>query len=98
MQLKVGIKTYEIQKPSEIIQVGGEFAGMQSYRRSTIEIADKLDQQDKNQVFWHEILHAICDRFHLRELDGDEQTIDLLATGIYEVIQDNPDIFQMENI
>lgn len=98
MQIKVGFKNYEILKPLEIIQVGGEFNGIHNYQENTISIADKIAQQDKNHVFIHELLHAICARFHLTELNRDEQTIDLLATGIYEAIKDNPDIFKMENI
>ena len=96
--VKVGVKTYRIEKPLEIIQVGGEYYGVCDSDTSVIKIADKFEQQDKNISFLHELLHGICKRFSMRELNKDEQTIDLLATGIYEVIKDNPHIFTMVDI
>ena len=96
--VKVGLKTYKIERPLEIVEVGGEYYGACSPDTATIKIAGKFEQSDRNQVFWHELLHGICRRFCIRELNNDEQTIDLLATGIYELIKDNPHIFKMKNI
>ena len=96
--VKVGFKTYKIEKPMEIVEVDGEYSGTCSYTTSTIKLADKLEQVDKNQVFWHELLHCICKRFALVAFNEDEQSIDLLATGIYELIKDNPHIFTMRDI
>jgi len=96
--IKIGVKNFSIQHPMEIVEVGGEYAGTCDFREETIKIADKLTQHDKNQTFLHEIIHAICQRFMMQGLNQDEQTIDLLATGLYEVIKDNPHIFLMEDI
>ena len=87
-----------IQRPLEIVEVGGEYYGTSCCDNAIIRIADKLSQHDKNHTFIHELLHCICKRFQIRGLDQDEQTIDLLATGIYEIIMDNPHIFLMEDI
>jgi len=81
--IKIGTKTYTIERPLEIVQVGGEFSGMAHYREEVIKIADKLSQHDKNQTFLHELLHCICNRFYIEELNKDEQSLDLLATGLY---------------
>lgn len=46
------------------------------------------------QVVWHEIMHAICEKLHIKTEAGDlndqEVPIDLLATAINSVLQDNP--------
>jgi len=96
--VKIGFKTYVLERPNEIITVGGECCGRCSYHESKILIAGKLEQHEKNHTLIHEMIHCICDRFSLRELNKDEQTVDLLALGIYEAITDNPHIFFMNNI
>ena len=96
--IKIGYKTYRIEKPLEIKEISAEYYGIASHENATITIADKLEQHDKNHVFIHELLHAICARFQMRELNEEEQTLDLLASGIYEAIIDNPHIFLMEDI
>lgn len=63
------------------------------YDKATIRIdTDLSEQQGKCQTLLHEILHGIAKHFEL-EVEGDEDTIDKLAKGLYMVIADNPDMF-----
>lgn len=39
------------------------------------------------QALWHEILHGICNKLKIDDIDDD--TIDMLATGINSVLIDN---------
>ena len=71
---------------------------MHKYYDSKIIIANKYEQNDRNHTFIHELLHGICCRFDLRELNDNEHAIDLLALGFYEVIRDNPHIFIMADM
>jgi len=57
--VRIGTKNYKIERPLEIVQVGGEYSGVFSYHDEEIKIADKLSQHDKNQTFLHEMLHCI---------------------------------------
>lgn len=41
------------------------------------------------QTIWHEILHGICEKLKLKELNKDEDKIDMLAMAINSVIHDN---------
>jgi len=98
----IGFKNYNIEQPEEIPalidhQNSGCY-GMCCYDDSKIIIAHKYEQHDKNQTFIHELLHGICYRFGLNELNHDEHTIDLLSLGIYELICGNPHIFLMADI
>ena len=97
-KVKVGYKTYKIERPPAIKEVGGELCGSCDFHDCIIKIADKLDQDDKNLVFLHELIHSICSRLSIDRLNADEQTLDRLATGLYEVIKDNPHIFTMADI
>ena len=96
--VKIGYKNYAIEKPDELEVNDMEFFGTYSFVRSKIKISGKLSQDDKNHTFLHELIHAICTRFSLKELSEDERTVDLLALGLYEAIQDNPHLFLMADI
>lgn len=97
-KLKIGFKNFSIEKPEEIVETKGNYYGTVDYDRSVIRIAGKFEQNDKNHTLIHEMLHCICMRFGLEEIQGDEQLIDLLALGIYEAILENPHIFKMADI
>lgn len=47
-----------------------------------------MSHQKMCVVLWHEILHGLLHRVGL-EPDNEEQLVDLLAKGIYQVLQDN---------
>ena len=96
--LKIGFKSYAIEKPEEISEVAGDYYGTACHQKEVIRIASRYSQHDKNHTFIHEMLHCICMRFDLRELNNDEHTISLLATGIYEAIVDNPGCFLMADV
>ena len=96
--IKIGFKHYCIEKPDEIAEVKASFYGTSDYDREVIKIANKYEQHDKNCTFIHEILHCICNRFDLNDLNTDEQAICLLSLGIYEAIIDNPHLFKMADI
>lgn len=97
--LKIGFKNYTIEKPDEIEALTeGTCFGMVNYEKAKIRIASKFEQNDKNHTLIHEMMHCICMRFGLRDLSDDEHMIDLLATGIYEAILDNPHLFKMADV
>ena len=104
--VKIGYKDYIIEQPETIPSIrteyngniNGECMGTHRYYDSKIIIASKFEQNDKNQTFLHELLHGICSRFGLTELNDNDHAIDLLALGMYEIIRDNPHIFKMADI
>ena len=94
--VKIGFKNYKIEPLVQLFQ--GEIYGACSYSEEFLKICGKLPQHDRNLTLIHELLHCICKRFAITDLNQDEQTLDLLATGLYEAIKDNPHIFHMEDI
>lgn len=96
-KVKIGYKEYEIIKQPEIIEVKGDYYGKTEIDEEKITIASKFSQKVQNQTFLHELLHCIASKYDL-QVNQDEHTIELLATGLYEAIIDNPHIFTMKNI
>ena len=96
-KVKIGYKEYEIIKQPEIIEVKGDYYGKTETDEEKITIASKFSQKVQNQTFLHELLHCIASKYDL-SINQDEHTIELLATGLYEAIIDNPHIFTMKDI
>lgn len=96
-RVKIGYKEYEIIKQSEIIEIKGDYYGKTETDEEKITIASKFSQKVQNQTFLHELLHCIASKYDL-QVNQDEHTIELLATGLYEAILDNPHIFTMKDI
>ena len=96
-KVKIGYKEYEIIKQPEIIELKGEYYGECKSNEEKIIIADKFSQKIQNQSFLHELLHCIANKYDL-EINYDEHAIQLLSTGLYEAIIDNPHIFTMKDI
>ena len=96
-KVKIGYKEYEIIKQPEIIEIKGDYYGKTETDEEKITIASKFSQKIQNQTFLHELLHCIASKYDL-PVNQDEHTIELLATGLYEAILDNPHIFTMKDI
>lgn len=71
--------------------------GQIDYVTTSIRIYDGgRDKSIIRQTLWHELMHAICFHLHIKtdkgELGDNETAIDLLATGVQTVLQDNPEL------
>lgn len=94
---------YTVQiTPDTLIHDGNECVGIVDYNFHIIKINSKLtDQQDKERTFLHELFHAIIDE---RSLDieakeiNEEIVVEELAKGLYQVIRDNPKMFNMHDV
>ncbi|MCL2188437.1 MAG: hypothetical protein FWC16_00740 [Defluviitaleaceae bacterium] len=96
--VKIGLKNYDIKRQEEIAGANAELYGNIDFDGEVIKIANRFPQHNINETFIREMLHGICCRFDLRDLNSDEHSISLLSTGIYEAIIDNPHIFTMADI
>lgn len=89
MNLKIGYKNYTIKTENEVYDDNRqELYGEISYDKETIRLSTKFSRNLQNQALIHELVHAIGDKYQL-DINKDEKTVDLLATGIYELILDN---------
>lgn len=73
---------------------GNNLYGEISYLNSSIRIDVDNTIERTNQTFWHEVIHGMIEGYRIRELmdkQGNhlEHPIDQLATGIFNVLNDN---------
>ena len=85
-----------VDSPSDVdIHRRSSLWGQTDFWTRTIRIyCDVRPDAEVRQTLWHEVLHALCDKLHIKvdegSLNDQETAIDLLATGINAVLQDNP--------
>ncbi len=91
--VKVGPLTYRMQEVTEEM-LGDGVMGHESFRTGTISILATLEPVFKQESLWHELLHIIAEQHNI---DLNEGQIDALATGVMQVIQDNPDLLGLDD-
>lgn len=96
--LKIGYKTYKIIYKEDIYDDhNNKCYGIADHNKQEIVIDNTFSQDIQNQALIHEILHTIADKY-LLEVNKNEREIDLLATGIYEMILDSNNIETLKKL
>ena len=90
-KVKVGGKDYKIVWNDELLTNEG-FNGLACHRELIIYLCkiyrgDKLAKSNIEEVFLHEIIHAVDTVYNNHSLD--EDTVDRLSQGLYQVLKDN---------
>lgn len=105
-RLPTTIKLVDVEYRVEYVEQSSEVdpAGRQAHLGSIdtwarvirILVGNDRTLADIRQTLWHEIVHAIMEKFCIEakesELVNDERVVDLLATGINVVLQENPEL------
>lgn len=68
--------------------------GQIAHRNSTIQINSDISPDMQCISMLHEILHGISAHARLELGEQEETIVDVFARGIYQVLQDNPDMFK----
>mgnify|MGYP005774565333 FL=1 len=96
--IQIGYKTYKIIYKEDVYDDNNNKCyGIADHNKQEIIIDNTFSQAIQNQALIHEILHAIADKY-LLEVNKNEREIDLLATGIYEMILDPSNIETLKNL
>ncbi len=90
-EIKIGPINYKICR-TDGIRDGNIFDGLQIYEEAKILLKDNLDENVERITLIHEILHAIFDNVSLSNTGKNHQLIGLLATTLYGLILDNPEL------
>ncbi len=80
-----------VDKPSDVDLHGYKALwGQIDYWTSTIRVyKNKRPSYDIWHTIFHEVLHGICERLKLEELNENEDAIDLLVLGLMDVLGRN---------
>lgn len=94
VSVKVGNFIYDVDETNEVITLDNLVcSGLCDSHIQEIKIDNKLTQQNKERVFLHELIHAICFDKELHFGEETENVVDALAKGLHGVIIDNPNLF-----
>ena len=88
--VRIGGVEYAIEEV-EIARLGPNLCwGTIDYGDSVIQLStmDDAGHQHKCMTLWHEILHGLFEHACVHPED-EEQIVDVLGKGIYQVLQDN---------
>ena len=69
--------------------------GIFSAGRSLIKVDTSKDEVKVIETLIHEVLHAICAGYHIREDDDEERTVSVMATGLTQVFRDSPELLDL---
>ena len=68
--------------------------GIHSYSEQLIKVVKSGSEHYQNIVFLHEVLHAVLEAYIPSE--NKEDIAEQLSKGLYQLIQDNPQMFKSE--
>ena len=88
--VRIGGVEYEIQT-AETVRLGNELCyGAIEYSESLIQLSESDGGGHQHQciTLWHEILHGLLYHACLK-LENEEEVVEVLSKGIYQVLQDN---------
>lgn len=88
--VRIGGVEYTV-KEVEIARLGTNLCwGTIDYGTSTIQLSTMDDTSHQHQcvTLWHEILHGLFEHACVHPED-EEEIVDVLAKGVYQVLQDN---------
>lgn len=94
--LKISGKDYTVKMSADTLTMDGkQLFGKCSFGKQCINIDTSLQADDgQKETLLHEILHAIASDREINFGDADEELlINQFAKGLYQLIKDNPDMF-----
>lgn len=98
-QVKIGWRVYNIELDEHRgTEQGGDLYGQINYEQNKIYLYDKQDEDNMNVTLLHEILHGIGYLIGDVDFRQDEGLITALSENLYQVMKDNPKLFNEQVI
>lgn len=92
--IKIGWRTYEIKMVEERRDEEGELlSGQIDLENHIIYIDNNLDNDEKAVAFLHELTHGIFNSHCHSDWRDNEDLVESVSEGLYQVMKDNPKIF-----
>lgn len=69
--------------------------GLVEFEKARIRITTEgVDEQIQKITLLHEVFHIILDNFGIDTGENEEFVVDSLARGMYQILEDNPELFE----
>ena len=91
-KVKIGWRNYDIAQGEHRGSDDGDIYGQIEYGKRQIFLYEKLDEDEKSVTLLHELVHGIL--FNMgNELRTNELFVTAFSENLYQLIKDNPDMF-----
>lgn len=91
-EIKIGCHVYEIRQVSVELSNARNVHGRCLPNINVIEISAGLNRGQALEVLLHELLHAICYVYVIKDEDKEERIVSILGTALACLFQDNPSL------
>lgn len=94
--VKIGWRDYKIvaDKVMKATDKGEDVHGEIEYCENEIHLNKEISGEHRNVVLLHEIIHGIFYMTGHERWRKDEELIDTISENLYQVIKDNPNMFE----
>jgi Zn-dependent peptidase ImmA (M78 family) len=94
-KVKIGWREFQInENEGKRDDNGSLLDGQISYEERTIYLNKDYGIEQEKVSLLHEIMHGIFNKQGHSEWRTDENLVDAIAEGLYELINDNPELFK----
>ncbi len=90
-KVKIMATEYKIEEVEQIDK-NKRILGEIDYLEQIIKVEKGLPIELKKEVIVHEILHGILEKLGFDDLNDDEQKVQSIASTLYLVLKDNPNL------
>lgn len=90
-KIKIGGIVYKVIECTNPSEEDSNIDGQIIYSKQELRLKNDMEQDYKENVFVHEIMHGILE---LIGLEQDENLVIRLSNAMHQVIKDNPQMFQ----
>jgi Zn-dependent peptidase ImmA (M78 family) len=92
--IRIGYRTYQIKAWTDLELVTTESYGQCDKQRGIIYVCTHLDDVVIADTLLHEVLHAVWHEYGLQDDDREERIVHTLASGLIQVMRDNPQVIR----
>lgn len=94
-EIKIGGTKYAVKPVHKLVGDVGLLHGLIDYIDCTISLNEDQDWQVSCETVIHEILHGIIYHYNVHiDNDKEEEVVDAMAKGLYQVLEDNWDLYE----
>lgn len=92
-KIKVGYKDYEVRRMERLDDNEHLLYGEVQYNNELINLCSRYPENQQKCTLIHELTHAID---NMLDIGLSEGQVEKLGAGFYQVIKDNPQMFQLK--
>jgi hypothetical protein len=83
---QMGSRAFIVEKNSKI-EGFPNYLGLAMFNERRIILAEDLDAETEEEVYWHEMIHIALSCLGKHELNDDEEFVDLLAQHLLQAMR-----------